>query len=182
MTAIKRILKDKKGLSIPLAVAIVIVLIMIMAVISQYIRLNIITKGVRDSLQSAIIATVNDNYRDVYHGVREGYAGGYQPDGSGFSPSVNHGEVWTRLDALLGLRQSGGWHVKTDSAGQVEYRLSNLNVVVHNTPLAPSDPANAQRFMADATIVLEVPLGFAGNTLPPLRVTLKVRAGWVNKF
>ena len=72
--------------------------------------------------------------------------------------------------------------MKTDSNGQIEYRLSNLNVVVHNTALAPSDPANAQRFTADATIILEVPVSFAGNALPPLRVTLKVKAGWINLF
>jgi hypothetical protein len=133
-------------------------------------------------LQSAIIATVNDNYRDVYHGVREGYAGGYQPDGGGFEVSVNNGDIWGRLDSLLGLTQSGGYHVKTIGSGQQELKLSNLSVVVHNTPLAPSDPANAQRFTADATIQLEIPMSFAGNALPPLRITLKVKAGWIQKF
>ena len=177
-----RILKDKKGLSLPLAVAIVIVLVMIMAVISQYIRLNIITKGVRDALQSVIIATVNDNYSDVYHGVREGYAGGYQPFGGTFTPSINHGDVWGRLEKLLGLKRSGGNLVKAIGSNRYEFKLSDLNITVHNTPIAPSDPAHAQRFKADAVIKLEVPLSFAGKALPPLKVTLKVSAGWVNKF
>ena len=182
MKTISRILKNKKGLSIPLAIAIVIALIMIMAGISEYIRLNVITQGVRDALQSAIISTVNDNYDDVYHGVREGYAGGYQPSGSGFVASVNHGEIWDRLDNLLGLQQSGGYHLKIIGSGHQELKLSGLNVNVQNTALAPSDPENARRFTADAVIQLEVPLGFAGNALPPLQVTLKVKAGWIKKF
>jgi hypothetical protein len=153
-----------------------------MTVISQYIRLNIITKGVRDSLQSAVIATVNDNYGGIYHSAREGYAAGFKPESGSFAASIDHGDVWGRLEGLLGLEQSGGYRVKTLGDGNQELRLWDLNVAVHNTPLAPSDPSNAQRFTADATIRLEVPLSFAGNALPPLRVALKVRAGWVNKF
>jgi len=182
MKSILRILKDKKGLSILLAVVIVISLIMLMVGISEYIRLNIITKGVRDALQRAVISAVNDNYNDVYHGVREGYAGGYQPSGGGFTASVNHGAIWDRLENLLGLTQSGDNRVKSIGSGEQEMKLSGLNVNVQNTPLAPSDPANAQRFTADATIRLEIPLSFAGRAIPPLRVTLKVKAGWVNKF
>ena len=182
MKTIIKILKDKKGLSMPLAITVVIVLIMLIAVISQYIRLNIIAKGVRDSLQSAVIATVNDNYNDVYHGVREGYAGGYQPSGGSFTASVNHGEIWNRLENLLGLEQNGGYRMKIIGDGEQEFRLSNLNVTVQNTALAPSDPSKTQRFTAEATIQLEVPVSFAGNALPPLSITLKVRAGWVNKF
>lgn len=182
MKSLKRILTEKKGLSIPLAIAIVISLVMIMAVMSQYIRLNIIAKGVRDSLQSAIIAIINDNYGDVYHGVREGYAGGYQPFGGTFTVSINYGDVWGRLENLLGLKRSGGDRVKITGNGQHEFKLSDLNITVHNTPLAPSDPANAQRFKADATIKLEVPLSFAGRSIPPLNITLKVSAGWVKKF
>ncbi|MCL2697544.1 MAG: hypothetical protein FWE74_05635 [Oscillospiraceae bacterium] len=166
----------------PLAIAIVIALIMIMTVISEYIRLNIIAKGVRDALQSAIVATVNDNYNDIYHSAREGYAAGFQPNAGSFTASIDHGDVWGRLETLLGLQQSGGHRVKLIGSGEQELRLSGLNITVNNTPLAPSDRTNAQPFTADATIQLEVPVSFAGNALPPLRITLRVRAGWINKF
>jgi hypothetical protein len=181
MTRLKNILKDKKGLSIPLTVAVTLSLIMMFTAISEYMRLSIIAKGVRDSLQSAVIAAVNDNYKDVYHGVREGYAGGYQPNAGGFAESVNHGDIWRRLDNLLGLRSSGGGQERQIEDGY-EFRLSDLNIEVWNTPLAPSDPTNAQRFTANAAIKLEVPVRFAGANLPPLTIHLKVQAGWITKF
>lgn len=180
--SLKNILKDKSGLSIPLAIAIVLALIMIMTAISEYMRLNLIAQGVRDAVQSAVISTVNDNYNDVYHGAREGYAGGYQPSGGGFAESLDYGEIYGRLDALLGLSRSGGYHVKTVSGERVEFRLSGLVVDVGNAPLAPSAPQNARKFTADAAIRLEIPVSFGGELLPPMVINLKVRAGWIEKF
>ncbi|HKM33968.1 MAG TPA: hypothetical protein VJY54_04400, partial [Lachnospiraceae bacterium] len=89
---IKKVLKtlrNNKGNGFPLAVAITLCLILIFTGISEYFRLMIIAKGVRDAMQSAVISTVNDNYNDVYHGVREGYSGGYQPIDSEFEESLD---------------------------------------------------------------------------------------------
>jgi len=179
---LKRLLKDQSGLSFPLTVAIALALVMILCGISEYMRLQIIARGIRDTLQSAIISTVNDNYADVYHGVREGYAGGYQPIGGGFEESVSYGDIYGRLDNLLGLTRSGGYHVKRVGAGQMEFRLSGLSVEVMNMPLAPDSPSGARKFTANASIRLEAPVSFGGKSLPPLAMTLKVRAAWTEKF
>jgi len=182
MRKIFNILKDNRGEAFPLIVAISLALIMIMCGITEYMRLNIIAQGVRDAVQTAIISTVNDNYDDVYHGVREGYSGGYQPTDASFEESLDYGEIYAQLDSLLGLSRSGGYHVKYTADGHVEFKLSGLSVEIVNAPLAPSDPKNAQRFIANATIRLEVPVSFAGNLLPPMRITLKLQAGWIERF
>ena len=75
MTRLREILRDRKGNGFPLAIAITLALVIIFCGISEYIRLLIIAQGVRDAVQTAVISTVNDNYDDVYHGVREGYSG-----------------------------------------------------------------------------------------------------------
>ena len=76
MTRLREILRDRKGNGFPLAIAITLALVIIFCGISEYIRLLIIAQGVRDAMQTAVISTVNDNYDDVYHGVREGTLGG----------------------------------------------------------------------------------------------------------
>ena len=82
MSGVKSILKDKRGAaSFPLTVAITLSLLLIFAGISEYLRLLIIAQGVRDAVQSSVIATVTENYDNVYHGAREGYSGAYQPMG-----------------------------------------------------------------------------------------------------
>jgi len=174
-------IKEKKGSSFPLTIAVTLALLLILCGILEYFRLNIIAGGVREAVQDAIISTVNDNYANVYHGVREGYSGGYQPDDSSFSYSVDLGDVYGHLDNTLGTGIESGRHVKY-SGDVVEYTLSGLEVTVRNAPFAPSSSQNAQRFEADAMIILEVPVQFAGKWLPPMRIKLKVQAGYTSVF
>lgn len=162
-------------------VAITLALVLILCGVMEFFRLNIIASGVKEALQDAIIVTVNDNYADVYHGVREGYSGGYQPDGSSFSYSVNTGDIYSYMDSVLGTEEISGSHVK-HSGDALEYKLSGLDVTVRNAPLAPSSPRNAQRFEADATIWLEVPVYFGGKQLPSMKIKLKVQAGYTEVF
>ena len=68
------------------------------------------------------------------------------------------------------------------SGEALEYKLSGLDVTIRNAPLAPSSPRNAQRFEADATIWLEVPVYFGGKQLPSMKIKLKVQAGYTEVF
>ena len=111
MMKLEKVLKDKTGNGLPLVVAITLALVIILCGVMEFFRLNIIATGVKEALEDAIIVTVNDNYADVYHGVREGYSGGYQPDGSSFSYSVNTGDIYGYMDDVLGMEAVGGSHV-----------------------------------------------------------------------
>ena len=42
--------------------------------------------------------------RDRYHGVREGYSGAYQPLAGYFEESLDYGDIYGRLDDILGLK------------------------------------------------------------------------------
>lgn len=181
MTKVYGIIRNKEGTSFPLIVAVALALVIILCGITEYMRLMIIASGVRDAVQSAIISTVNDNYDNVYHSVREGYSGGYKPSGSSWADSIDYGDIYGRLDQTLGLKSESGYHVRY--AGQaVEFKLSGLSVDIQNAPLAPSDPGNAPGFLADAVIRLEVPVSFGGKSLPPMRINLKVQAKYMPLF
>ncbi|MPM16889.1 hypothetical protein SDC9_63271 [bioreactor metagenome] len=108
MTRLINCFRDKKGSSFPLIIAITLALVIIMCGILEFFRLNIIASGVKEAVQDAIIITVNDNYANVYHGVREGYSGGYLPDGSSFSYSVDTGDVYDHMDTTLGTTVESG--------------------------------------------------------------------------
>ena len=64
--------KDNNGSMVPLAVAVTIVMLLIILGISEYMRLVITAAGIKDAMESAVVSTVNDNYNEVYHSVREG--------------------------------------------------------------------------------------------------------------
>jgi hypothetical protein len=181
MKKINGIIRDKRGSSFPLVVAAVLAVILIMCGISEYIRLIIISQGVRDAFQSAVISTVNENYDNVYDCIREGYSGAYMPNDTTWSYSIDYGDIYSRLDKALGLKSENGCHVKYSGKEQ-EFILSGLSVDINNPPIAPHETINAKNFLADAEIRLEVPVSFAGKALPSLQIKLKVRARYMPLF
>ena len=96
----------------PVAVAAAIAMLFIILGVSEYMRLVITAAGIKDAMESAVVSVVNDNYNEVYHGVREGYAAGYEPDDTGFAASVDHGDIYGRMCFLLGLEEDGNSYVR----------------------------------------------------------------------
>ena len=86
---IQKLLRSKKAYSsAPLAVVIALAGMMFFVVLWQIIRLITISAGVKDAVQSAVIATSVGNYSNVYDGVREGYSGGYRFSGNSWRAAV----------------------------------------------------------------------------------------------
>lgn len=181
MRKIQKALSNKSGASFPLIVAIALALLLIFCGVSEYFRLMIIAQGVRNAMQSAVISTVNDNYDDVYHGIREGYSGAYQPIADEFEESLDYGDIYDRIDSILGLTDSGHCHKKSTAKGELEFRIWDLSVDIRNAPFATGDQKSS-RFEADSTIMLEVPVSFAGKTLPSMQIKVKSTAGYIPKF
>lgn len=101
------LLKDRKGNMMPLVVAVTICMLIIILGVAEYMRLVITAAGIKDAMESAVISTVNDNYNEVYHSVREGYAAGYEPDGESFSPSVDYGDIYSRMCFYSDWKRTG---------------------------------------------------------------------------
>ena len=181
MKKLKALLKDRRGSGFPLIIAVTFALLLLFCGISEYMRLTIIASGVRNAVQTSVIATVNDNYSNVYQGAREGYSGGYQPSGSSWTGCIDYGDIYADLDETLGTRPSGGTHVKY-AGSSIEYEISGLSVAIQNAPLAPSNPGGSQKFLADASVTLDVPVTFAGKVLPSMQITVKTEAEYTPKF
>ncbi|MDF2923914.1 MAG: hypothetical protein K0R57_2828 [Paenibacillaceae bacterium] len=176
----KRLWSNRSGNGLPLTVAMVLAVLMVSCAIYEYMRLTIIASGVRDAVQSAIVEVATENYDEVYPGLREGYSGGYRYSG-GWQQRVSTGDVWRRLDGILGLTPQGGQHEKA-AGGQMEYALSGLSIQIRNAPLAPASIGEANKFQAETEIHLEVPLSFGWSALPSMKATLQVKAGYTPKF
>lgn len=115
--------------------AIVLVLLMLFCAVAEFCRIWIIAQGVKEAAQQAVISTVNDNYDDVYHAVREGYAAGWYPDGTGrWDESIDTGDVYGQLSETLGLENAAQGYQKL-SGGEVEYTISGLSVELENNGL-----------------------------------------------
>jgi hypothetical protein len=180
MIRIKSKFFEKKGGMYILTAVILLVSLTLMAGVFEYFRLQIIAKGVRDAVQSAVISTSTENYDNVYSTSREGYSGGYKRKEGSWKEEVDKGDIYEKLDALLGLKEEGEYHVKKIKSNIYEYRLSNLDVNIINSPLAPS--YKDEQFKAETFITVEVPLSFGWEHLPPLLIRPKVVSKYMMKF
>lgn len=171
--------RRRSGEGYPLVIAITLCLMLLFLCIGEYFRVFLIAQGVRDAVQQSVIATVNDNYDDVYHSVREGYAAGWFPVGEDdWEESLDTGDIYGNLTSILGLSTDDFGFVKY-AGDEVEYTISNLDVTVDNNSLASGE---SEGYLATASIDLEVPMRFAGKLFPPARMTLVVEAKYVPKF
>lgn len=180
MTAreIRKVIKDKAGNVVPLAVAVVIVMLTVAVCVTKFMELWIMAAGVRDAFEEAIIAVVTENYNETYHCVREGYAGGYEPTGNGFYASVDLGDVSGRLERLLGLAKRGDRLVKLNSDGETDFQIGEISVAVNNTAIR----TGGEVFSADGELLLEIPLKYEGRTIRVIPIRLKVKARMREKF
>ena len=174
----RHLMKGAHGDGFPLTIAVTLCLLFIFCGISEYFRITLIAQSVRDALQQSVISTINDNYDDVYHSVREGYAAGWIPTDDFWEESVDTGNIYATLASTLGLTSDGASYIKY-SGDEVEYSVSSLTVNVSNNSLASG---KSDGFTADAAIMLEVPTEFAGSALPPVHLLLKVEAKYIPKF
>lgn len=181
MMKMRKKLIEKKGNGYPYAIAITLCMIFIFIGISEYVRLMIIAQGVRDAVQSSVISVNVGNYDEVYDGIREGYSGSYRLNGGGWTAAFDRGDVYQRLDRLLGLTVAGTAHIHRAS-GEEEYRIYGLSLSNQNAPLAPSDPDASQKFTTDVTLTLEVPVRFGTSIMPNMKIDMKVKAGYIPKF
>ena len=171
--------KNRPGEGTPMILAIVLVLLMLFCAVAEYSHIWIISQGVKEATQQAVLSTVNDNYDDVYHAVREGYAAGWSPDDSGgWDQSVDEGNVYAQLSRILGLTSNGDGYEKY-TAGQLEFSISDLTVEIRNNALASGQSAG---YTAVAELELTVPIRFLGIAFPPAQLTLHTEAKYIPLF
>ncbi len=174
----EELIKNKEGNAVILACVFVLIFMLIFTAISEYIRLKIIAKGVRDGVQSSVISVVTNNWDNNYNGLRQGYSGGYILDGNSWETDIDKGTAYQDLSEHLGLQRDGSRYVKYIN-GEMEYVLYDLNVDVINAKFRGDKD---DRFKANVTITLRVPLSFGWDDLPDMVILLKVEAKFIPKF
>ena len=159
---------NNKGNATVLSVAICLAIILVMCVIFEYMQMLIITTGIRNAVESATVSTVVANYDETYSQLREGYSGGYIYQYTAFIETIDTGNVYTRLDSLLALSESGDEHIKYRGDGSIEYSISNMRIEMENTSYAQGNSnRNLNAQMCVQSVYQRIPLYFRFPALRP---------------
>lgn len=176
----KNLWNDRRGAGMIPAIGLAFFLLLAGCAIIEALRLQSTAKLMRDAVQAATVETCEEQYADVYDGVREGYSGGYRRKGGSWNEVLSPADIYARLDSSLGTRKESGTRVKY-AGSDVNYRLSGLSARITNAPFAPSEKDSGQ-LTCTAEIDLEVPLMLHWQGVPPMQIHLSVKGGYLPKF
>lgn len=170
---IKR-LKRNKGMTYPLAVFVILGLLLFAFAIFEVVRLNIIAAAVRDKYQAAIISSATENYKNVYPTVRESYAASVTFNGYSWREldNVTQTKIYNRILSNL----------NTGERSQCSIAKSSIDFTVSPSTIAPSNVYSSQTFDVDGKLVVTIPLSFAWDSLPPIRMNVNVKSQWKMQF
>lgn len=177
----KKIIKNNDGSSAIWITAVIFFLLVVLATGFEYIRLNIIAKGTRDAMQTVITQSCTANYDKLYNGLREGYSGGYELTKNKWGENIDNGDIENLINKQMGTQKDTIGYVKYIK-DKVEFKISDLSVQMTNTPFAPNNTKDVQKFMGTAEYTLTVPLSFGWQGLPPMKIHMKAVSGYTAKF
>lgn len=172
-------LKEERGSMFVITIAVILSIFITFTGVSEYLRLKLIVSAVQEAIQTAVISVSTQNYDNNYSQTREGYSASYKKIGSRWKEQLNTGDIYKKLDELLGLQKEGNQYVKR-TKGEDEYRLSGLSTTIINSSFAPN--TNDDVFEAESYVHLEVPFSFGWEHLPPMKIRLKVKSKYMAKF
>lgn len=163
-----------------LTVAVTLFLLLLTSCFLEYSRLQSTAKRVRDAVQAAVTETCEEQYADLYNGIREGYSGGYKLSGNDWRENLSAADIYARLDASLGTKEDGGYHIKY-AATDINYKLSGLSAQITNAPFTPT-VKNTRQLTCTEQIDLEMPFMIHLGNMTPLHTTITVKSGYSPKF
>lgn len=156
-------LKSNKGDITITSVGLFMFSMVILALLVEVFSASVIKRGIRDSIEQAIISNATNNYYYAYQGVREESSSTHQKISaeSLWDNSATTHDVTDRLVALLKLNKQGNSYIKSNSSNTYEFAISNITIIVDN----PQVGEKGVNVIYETTYDLSIPFSIAGFTM-----------------
>jgi hypothetical protein len=179
MSRLIKLLKGRSGASLVFTAIIFMAIMMIATGMWEYARVKIISSGIRDATENAVVAVGTANMVHTYDGAREGYSGAYRGDGAGgWAQYFENNGIMDEVKESLGLSND---YTKY-SGGEVEYTLELSKMEVANEDLAPVDPASSPKLKVTGIMNVTIPHAFGWEAMPPIKLRLGIDVRFTPRF
>lgn len=164
---VKKLLKDKRGSTLPFVAMICIIMFFFMAAGIEFIRVFAMVDGVIDRTNEAVTAVAAVNGGNYFEGFREVDAQPRIYEEEVFMTMVTTDEVAVVLMETLNLEKKG----------------SSLVQEVKNTPVLILNGLQVSSVGGQfvTTFTLEIPISFGGEVLPPIKKKVEVKSDYLYK-
>lgn len=154
---IKDLIKDKKANGLILSCVVILALAIIFFAMSEYSRTQMTVSSVRSGLESVATNISTNNADYIYQSQREGYFSSNVLEQDRWQPKFDKSNLSKFINETLGAKKEGNSYIKRNKEGEVDFKLSNVQVNITNPNLAPSDSEkNKSTFKVTVTGDLEV--------------------------
>lgn len=176
----RKLLKENKGFSGPMAILIVMFVLMLTTTIMENQRCYVIIQNADEALQAATNTVGVENMHNASTGIRESNSGAYRYDTSGddWNTNVMAAQITEIVKQSLGLISKDGKLCLPLDYG-MGYSVSQIKTTYDNAPLAGG---NSETLTFTTSAQLEVPLTFMSQPLRPITLDRTVKATFMNKF
>lgn len=160
---INYILNNNNGNGLISLLWLMMIIFLLSSIAYEYMRLNIISSEVKETLQNAVITVATQNYDNTQYTLQDGYVGAYSNEGV---LQLDKGDIMDQMSGLTSMVE-----------------LSNLEVNINQSKYNPSTFGDESgKYIIDSSIQITVPLNFGWDLLPPIKMTLKTSSGWGSKY
>lgn len=181
----KRLKKKDAGLTIPVIAVLLLILLMLFCAMYEYLRVVTIVMQLDQAVELSVQGVAQENWDEIYQGIREGYAGTYTKDEltDEWEEVMNREQILAQMKKMIDFKVDGNTWVKEDDAGEVLFSLEpkDTTVTITNTELAA---AEGDALTVETTNTITVPWQFLGTMFnaPPIVVQRITVCGYTPKF
>ena len=172
------IMKNKKGASSGIYIygIFIIYIFAIFSILFGKIYM-IITNGnrVKETMKEACIYVMTSNWDELFHSIKEGYAGGYNYKGEEL---IDEERVYNIMQKELEtIRQENTFIKLVNNTDKVVYKYYDIEMTINNTGYKNVNDS----YSIDLKLTFEAPLELLFMNIP-IKVDLKSKAKWIAKY
>lgn len=179
-------LKVNPGNMTPYVIVLILVFMMLMAAVWEYLRIYAVLALVDQSVISAVEGVTEENWDEIYQGVREGYAGAYTKDKQvdSWEEIINRKRITEQMKEMIDFKEDGLLLSKVDEEGSLIFSIKPDAMEI-NVINAEFDDQEGSSLVVEAVNQVELPFMFLSGVfkdIPSITFERTTRCRYVPKF
>lgn len=168
------------------ALIVIITFMMLMSISWEYVRIFSVLNDLDNSVVSSVEGVAQENWDEIYQGVREGYAGAYTKDEltDDWEEIINRKQIIEQMKEMYDFEEDGLLLTKVGSDGKTIFSIEpdEMEITVINTSF---DDDEGAALVVEATNTVVLPFMFlAGmfDEVPAIEFERTTKVRYVPKF
>lgn len=157
-----------------IAIVFIFIVVSFSAIMTKLYAIYTQAERLRETMKEACIYVMTSNWDELFHSVREGYAGAYNYEGEEL---LDPDRVYNIMQEELGTEKLDNSYVKYDSDHNIIYKYYDIEMKINNTGFKNTEDS----YSIDLSLVYATSIDILSIHVP-LEVTLKNRAKWRAKY